>query len=467
MKLEFKNGWNVISAEEREKVFAFGEGYKKFLNSSKTERESVSAAVQMARQAGFKPIEEADKLSPGDKVYAINKNKGVMLCVMGTEPMVNGVNIVGSHIDSPRLDLKQNPLFDDAGMAFFKTHYYGGIKKYQWAAIPLAIHGVVVRADGTKTEISVGDYDDDVTFVITDLLPHLGRNQMSKNGHELIDGEQLTVLLGSIPFERDEDEEVTGRKKGEVKSKILSIIEDRYGIEEADFISSELEVVPAFEAKDLGFDRSMIASYGHDDRVCAYAAIKAALETEKPERTSITILTDKEEVGSMGNTGAKSCFMQLVLAELMEKSGENPSEINLLRMFDRSYCLSADVSAAYDPKFADVYDKMNSGRINEGIAVSKYTGSGGKSGSNDASAELMGLVRKIFNDNGVLWHTAELGKVDAGGGGTIAQFVSNLGVNTIDCGVPVLSMHATYEAIAKMDIYMSYKAFAAFFKDCK
>lgn len=467
LKLEFKNGWNVINDEERERVFAFGEGYKKFLNSSKTERESVITTVEMAERAGFKALDGVDSLKSGDKVYAVNKNKGLMLCVIGKRPISSGVNIVGSHIDSPRLDLKQNPLYDDAGMAFFKTHYYGGIKKYQWTAIPLAIHGVVVRADGTKTEISVGDYDDDVTFVITDLLPHLGRSQMSKNGYDIVGGEQLDLLLGSIPFEREENEEVTGRKKGEVKSKILSIIENRYGIEEEDFISAELEIVPAFEAKDLGFDRSLIAAYGHDDRVCAYAAIKAALEIEEPERTSITILTDKEEVGSMGNTGAKSYFMQLILGELMEKCGENASDLNRLRMLDRSYCLSADVAAAYDPKFSDVYDKMNSGRINEGIAVSKYTGSGGKSGSNDASAELMGLVRKIFNDNGVLWHTAELGKVDAGGGGTIAQFVANLGVNTIDCGVPVLSMHSPYEAIAKMDIYMSYKAFLAFFKDCK
>ncbi len=467
MKLEFKNGWNVIDADEKAKVFAFSEGYKTFLNKSKTERESVKTTIEMAEAAGFVDLASKDSLKAGDKVYCVNKNKGLILAVMGTKPMSEGVNIVGSHIDSPRLDVKQNPLYDDAGLAFFKTHYYGGIKKYQWTTIPLAIHGVIVREDGSKLEVSIGDYDDDMTFVITDILPHLGRNQMSKNGYDLITGEQLTLLLGSIPYEREEDEEVTGRKKGEVKSKILSIIEERYGIDETDFISAELEIVPAFEAKDLGFDRSLVAAYGHDDRVCAYAAIMAGLECEAPERTSIVILTDKEEIGSMGNTGAKSYFMQLTLAEMMEKTGESATDLNRLRMLDRSYCLSADVAAAFDPKFADQYDKMNSGRINEGIAVSKYTGSGGKSGSNDASAELMGKIRKIFNDNDVLWHTAELGKVDAGGGGTIAQFVANLGVQTIDCGVPVLSMHAPYEAIAKMDIYMSYKAFAAFFKDCK
>ncbi len=467
MKLEFKNGWNVIDADEKAKVFDFSEGYKSFLNKSKTERESVKTTIEMAEKAGFVDLASKSGLTAGDKVYSVNKNKGVILATIGTKPMTEGVNIVGSHIDSPRLDVKQNPLYDDAGLAFFKTHYYGGIKKYQWTTIPLAIHGVIVREDGSKLEVSIGDYDDDMTFVITDILPHLGRNQMSKNGYDLITGEQLTLLLGSIPYEREEDEEVTGRKKGEVKSKILSIIEERYGIDETDFISAELEIVPAFEAKDLGFDRSLVAAYGHDDRVCAYAAIMAGLECAVPERTSIVILTDKEEIGSMGNTGAKSYFMQLTLAEMMEKTGESATDLNRLRMLDKSFCLSADVAAAFDPKFADQYDKMNSGRINEGIAVSKYTGSGGKSGSNDASAELMGMVRKIFNDNNVLWHTAELGKVDAGGGGTIAQFVANLGVQTIDCGVPVLSMHAPYEAIAKMDIYMSYKAFAAFFKDCK
>ena len=289
---------------------------------------------------------------------------------------------------------------------------------------------------------------------------------MSKTGDRMLEGEQLTILLGSIPYE-GEDDEKTGLKKGEVKSKMLAILNEKYGICEEDFLSAELEIVPAFKAKDLGFDRSMIAAYGHDDRVCSYAALKAILDIETPERTAVCILTDKEEVGSMGNTGAKSYFMQLVLSELMEKTGEAPSDINRLRMLDKSFCLSADVSAAFDPKFSDVYDGQNCGRMNKGIAVSKYTGSGGKSGSNDASAELMGLVRKIFNDNNVLWHTAELGKVDAGGGGTIAQFVANLGVNTIDCGVPMLSMHAPYEVVGKMDLYMSYKAFAAFYKDCK
>lgn len=466
MKLELKNGWNVIDDCEREKVFAFGEGYKKYLDEGKTERECVKATVQLAEAAGFKNLDEVETLKSGDKVYAVNKNKGIMLCVMGEKKVSEGVNIVGAHIDAPRLDLKQNPLFDDGEMAFFKTHYYGGIKKYQWAAIPLAIHGVVVLADGKTLEVNIGDYDDDLTFVITDLLPHLGRNQMSKNAGSVIEGEQLTILLGSIPYEK-EDDEATGLKKGEVKSKILEILNEKYGICEEDFISAELEIVPAFKAKDLGFDRSMIAAYGHDDRVCSYAGLMAALDIETPERTAICILTDKEEVGSMGNTGAKSYFMQLVLSELMEKSGETPSDINRLRMLDKSFCLSADVSAAFDPKFGDVYDGMNCGRMNKGIAVSKYTGSGGKSGSNDASAELMGLVRKIFNENDILWHTAELGKVDAGGGGTIAQFVANLGVDTIDCGVPMLSMHAPYEVVGKMDLYMSYKAFKAFFKDCK
>ncbi len=466
MKLELKNGWNVIEENEKAKVFEFGEGYKKYLDNGKTERECVKETVLLAEAAGFKNLDDVTELKAGDKVYKVNKNKGVMLCVIGSKKVSDGVNIVGAHIDAPRLDLKQNPLFEDAEMAFFKTHYYGGIKKYQWAAIPLAIHGVIVMSNGEKLEVTIGEHDDDITFVITDLLPHLGRNQMSKNAGSVIEGEQLTILLGSIPYEKEDNEE-TGLKKGEVKSKILEILNEKYGICEEDFISAELEIVPAFRAKDLGFDRSMIAAYGHDDRVCSYASLKAVLEVENPEKCAVCILTDKEEVGSMGNTGAKSYFMQLVLSELMEKSGETPSDINRLRMLDKSFCLSADVSAAYDPKFGDVYDGTNCGRMNKGIAVSKYTGSGGKSGSNDASAELMGVVRKIFNDNNVLWHTAELGKVDAGGGGTIAQFVANLGVDTIDCGVPMLSMHAPYEVVGKMDLYMSYKAFAAFYKDCK
>lgn len=466
MKLEFKNGWNTIDEAEKKKVFEFGEGYKKYLDEGKTERECVKTTIALAESAGFKNLAEVSSVKAGDKVYAVNKNKGIMLIVVGKEKISEGVNIAGAHIDAPRLDLKQNPLFEDNEMAFFKTHYYGGIKKYQWTAIPLAIHGVVVLESGEKIDVSIGDYDDDLTFVITDLLPHLGNAQMGKNGHHVVEGEQLTILLGSIPYEGEDDEE-TGLKKGEVKSKILAILNEKYNIKEEDFLSAELEIVPAFKAKDLGFDRSMIAAYGHDDRVCSYAALMAALEAENPERTAICILTDKEEVGSMGNTGAKSYFMQLVLSELMEKSGETASDINRLRMLDKSYCLSADVSAAFDPKFGDVYDAQNCGRMNKGIAVSKYTGSGGKSGSNDASAELMGKVRKIFNDNNVIWHTAELGKVDAGGGGTIAQFVANLGVNTIDCGVPMLSMHAPYEVVGKMDLYMSYKAFGAFFKDCK
>ncbi len=466
MKLELKNGWNVIDENEKKMVFDFGEGYKKYLDDGKTERECVTATVALAEKAGFKPLAEVDTLKPGDKVYAVNKNKGIMLCVMGTKKVSEGVNIVGAHIDAPRLDLKQNPLFEDAEMAFFKTHYYGGIKKYQWAAIPLAIHGVIILNDGSKIEVTIGEHDDDITFVITDLLPHLGRNQMAKNAGSVIEGEQLTILLGSIPYEEEDDEE-TGLKKGEVKSKILKILNEKYGICEEDFLSAELEIVPAFRAKDLGFDRSMIAAYGHDDRVCSYAALEAVLETEMPEKCAVCILTDKEEVGSMGNTGAKSYFMQMVLSTLMAKSGEEATDLQRLTMLDKSVCLSADVSAAFDPKFADVYEGQNSGRMNKGIAVSKYTGSGGKSGSNDASAELMGKVRKIFNDNNILWHTAELGKVDAGGGGTIAQFVANLGVDTIDCGVPMLSMHAPYEVVGKMDVYMSYKAFKAFYKDCK
>lgn len=457
MNYELKNGWDVVSEEEGKVVFTFSEGYKDFLNRAKTERESVDEAVRLAKEAGFTALEDATALKAGDRVYAVNKHKGFIAAVIGRDALATGVNIVGSHIDSPRLDLKQNPLYEADELAFFKTHYYGGIKKYQWMTIPLAIHGVIVRADGSKLEVCIGEAEDDVTFLITDLLPHLSNSQMSKNASSFIEGEGLNILLGSIPVKNED-------AKNKVKDNILQILHDKYDLCEEDFTSAELEIVPAYRAKDLGFDRSLIASYAHDDRVCSYPNLRALLDTTDCKKTAICLLTDKEEVGSMGNTGAKSYFLKLVLMELMDKCNEGANDLNLYRCLDQSTCLSADVSAAFDPNYASVYEKQNSGRINYGIAISKYTGSRGKGGSNDASAELMGRIRKLFNEKEVLWHTAELGKVDEGGGGTIAQYVANMGVDTIDCGVPVLSMHAPYEAVAKMDVYMSYKAFAAFFQ---
>ena len=455
MKYELKNGWNTDI--DKEIVFKFSEGYKDFLTQCKTERESVDEAVRLAQECGFVPLESLSELHEGDKVYAVNKLRSVMLAVIGSENISDGVNIVGAHIDAPRLDLKPNPLYEDGELAYFKTHYYGGIKKYQWTAIPLALHGVVIKKDGEPVDVRIGDENDDVTFVITDLLPHLAMEQMKKTASQIIEGEQLNLLIGSIPAD--------GEEKDAVKENILSLLNEKYGICEEDFLSAELQIVPAANAKDVGFDRSLIGSYGHDDRVCAYPALMSILTTEACDKTAVCILTDKEEVGSMGNTGAKSDFMKLILLEMMDKSGEGATELNLLRCLDRSYCLSADVNAAFDPSFPTPYEKRNCAKLNYGVAISKYTGARGKSGSSDASAELMSEIRTLFNENGILWHVAELGKVDAGGGGTIAQYVANLGVETVDCGVPVLSMHAPFEVVAKLDVYMAYKAFHAFFNN--
>ena len=455
MKYELKNGWTKDI--DKEIVFKFSEGYKDFLTQCKTERECVKEAIRLAQDCGFKPLESFDSLKEGDKVYAVNKLRGVFLAVIGSEKISDGVNIVGAHIDAPRLDLKPNPLYEDGEMAYFKTHYYGGIKKYQWGTVPLALHGVVITKDGKTVDVRIGDENDDLTFVITDLLPHLAQEQMKKSASEIIEGEQLNLLIGSMPL--------NGEEKDAVKGNILSILNDKYGICEEDFLSAELQIVPAANAKDVGLDRSLIGSYAHDDRVCAYPSLMAILTTEACDKTAVCILTDKEEVGSMGNTGAKSEFMKLVLLEMMDKAQEGATELNLLRCLDKSYCLSADVNAAFDPNFPSPYEKMNCGRINYGVAISKYTGARGKGGSSDASAELMSKIRTLFNENGVLWHVAELGKVDAGGGGTIAQYVANLGVETVDCGVPILSMHAPFEIASKLDVYMAYKAFHSFYNN--
>ncbi len=455
MKYELKNGWTTEI--DKDIVFKFAEGYKDFLDTAKTEREAIREAVRLAEDCGFQPLESFTSLKEGDKVYAINKLKGLILAVIGSEPVSNGVNIVGAHVDAPRLDLKPNPLYEDGEFAYFKTHYYGGIKKYQWTAIPLAIHGVVVKTDGSKVEVKIGDDNDDITFVITDLLPHLAQEQMQKTPSTVVEAEQLNLLIGSMPL--------AGEEKDAVKANILTLLNEKYGIVEEDFLSAELEIVPAASAKDVGFDRGLIGAYAHDDRVCAYPGLMAILTTDACDKTAVCLLTDKEEVGSMGNTGAKSDFMKLMLLELMDKTGEGATELNLLRTLDRSFCLSADVNAAFDPNFPSPYEKRNSAKAGYGVALAKYTGSRGKGGSSDASAELMGKIRKLFNDNGVLWHVGELGKVEAGGGGTIAQYVANLGVETVDCGVLVLSMHAPFEVVSKLDVYMTYKAFHTFFNN--
>ncbi len=454
--MQTKNGYINLDEKEKTSVFSFCEGYKDFLNSARTERECVKEAVKIATDNGFVPFESLKELKSGDKVYAINKNKEMILAVIGSDNILDGIKIVGAHIDCPRLDLKPNPLFEEADTALLKTHYYGGIKKYQWVTTPLALHGVVIKKDGSKEEIKIGDADDDITFVITDILPHLDKEQMKKNANEIVEGEALNVLFGSIPL--------NDKEKDCVKENILKLLNEKYKITEDDFSCAEIEVVPSYKAKDAGLDRSLIASYGHDDRVCAYTALSAILDTKECKKTSMCILTDKEEVGSMGNTGAKSYFMRLFILEMMEKCGVEATQLNFLRCLDKSMCLSADVNAAYDTNYSSVFEKNNSSIINRGIAISKYGGARGKSGSNDASAEMMGFLRELFDANGVLWQMGELGKVDAGGGGTISQYIANLGPETIDCGVAVLSMHSPYEIVSKLDVYMTYKAFKVFFK---
>lgn len=453
IKYTTKNGWEAAGTEDKEKVYPFCEEYKKFIDSAKTEREAVEKAIEMAKANGFKSIDEFATLERGDKVYINNRGKSVMLAVVG-EDSTKGLNIVAAHIDSPRLDLKQNPLYEDTDLALFKTHYYGGIKKYQWTTVPLALHGVVVKGDGSCVNVVIGEDEGDPVFCITDLLPHLADDQMKKTMREGIAGEGLNILIGSKPAEVEKDK---------VKTAILELLNKKYGIVEEDFISAELEAVPAARARDIGFDRSMVGGYGQDDRVCAYTALAGILEVQKPVRTAVCVLADKEEVGSMGNTGMKSRFFEDTIAKIlsMEKDGYN--DLMLRQTFGNSYCLSADVAAAIDPNYKDVSEALNSPKVNHGIVITKYTGSRGKAGSSDASAELVGLVRKLFNDNKVIWQTGELGKVDQGGGGTVAQYIANLNIETIDCGTALLSMHSPFEIAGKMDIYMTYKGYKAFY----
>lgn len=445
------------SGVKDEKVVAaaelFCEGYKSFLNLAKTERESADFAVAAAIEKGFKKFDRNAKYEPGDKVYLNNRGKAVILAVIGDQPVENGIRIAASHVDAPRLDLKPNPLYEDGEMALFKTHYYGGIKKYQWTTIPLALHGVVIRADGASIPVVIGEDEDEPCFVITDLLPHLAAEQSKRTLGEAIKGEDLNVLIGSYPFKEDEVSDA-------VKLNILNIIYEKYGIVEADFISAELELVPAFKSRDIGFDRSLIGAYGHDDRVCAYPALMAALNvTEIPEHTVITVLADKEEIGSMGNTGLESSFLKYFVCDLAKTQGGDG-----FTALANSQCLSADVNAAFDPNYPEVLDRRNAAMINHGAAFTKYTGARGKSGTSDASAEFVGKVRRIMDANNVKWQMAELGKVDLGGGGTVAMYLANLGMDVIDIGVPVLSMHAPFEVVAKYDVYMVYKAIEAFYK---
>ena len=426
-----KNVYQIIDNETVNKVNSFSEDYKNFLNLAKTEREAVKFAVEAAVKKGYTEYVPGMELKPGSRLFWNNRGKALILAIIGTEPIQNGVRINAAHVDSPRLDLKQCPLYEDSEMALFKTHYYGGIKKYQWTAIPLALHGVVVLTDGTQVDINIGENEDDPVFAVSDLLPHLASEQMKKTGSAIIAGEDLNIIVGSRPFKSDKESEL-------VKLNILSILNEKYGITEEDFLSAELEAVPAFKAKDIGFDRSMIGSYGHDDRVCAYPALRAILDTERtPVKTIVTVLTDKEETGSDGNTGLNSSYLRYFIENLAEDFGVRGRVV-----LSNSECLSADVNAAFDPTYPSVMEKNNASYINYGVVVTKYTGSRGKSGTSDASAEFTGRIRSLMNKNNITWQTGELGKVDAGGGGTVAAYIANMDVDVIDLGVPVLSMHA-------------------------
>ncbi len=446
------NYFETASAAERKEMYDYAEGYKAFLDAAKTEREACDYCVKAAQEKGFTEYRLGDRLAVGDKKYFINRGKSVVLFRVGSKNLEeDGVRIIASHIDAPRVDIKQNPLYEDGNLAFLKTHYYGGIKKYQWTAIPLALHGAVVLKDGRKVEIRVGEEPGDPVFCITDILPHLGREQMAGPANKLIEGEQLNVLVGGLPYD---DKEVNDK----VKLTVLSILNDKYGMCEEDFLSAELCAVPAFPARDVGFDGALIGAYGHDDRVCSYPALTALLDGES-EHTVLAMLVDKEEIGSEGTTGLQCKVYEDIIEEIALAFGANFRKVKAA-----SKCLSSDVTAAYDPNFPSVFEKMNTAFISCGTAMCKFTGAGGKSGSNDASAEFIGEIRKAFAENGVVWQTAELGKVDAGGGGTVAKYVAKLNIDTVDLGVPVLSMHAPWELISKADLYSNYKAFLAFMK---
>ena len=455
-----ENAWKKY-AGNLDPVMSFGKDYIDFMSLSKTERETVDNSIEIAEKAGFKDLNTVSELKAGDKVYFNNRGKSLFLFVIGKEDLAKGLNILGAHVDSPRLDLKQHPLYEDSGLVLLDTHYYGGIKKYQWVAQPLALHGVVCKKDGSLVKVVIGESEDDPVVGVSDLLIHLAADQMKKTGSNVVEGEDLNVLFGSIPATTEEDE------KELVKKNILNLLKEKYDIEEDDFISAEIEVVPAGKARDYGFDRSMVMAYGQDDNVCAYTSLRAIVEEENPERTSCCILSDKEEVGSQGNTGMCSSAFENTLAELMDKCGQY-SELNIRRCLRNSMMLSSDVSAAHDPNYPSVSSpNQNNAEFGKGIVFNKYTGSRGKGGSNDANPEFIAKIRKVLDDNGVNYQTSELGKVDQGGGGTIAYILANKDVEVIDAGVAVQNMHACYEVTSKVDIYEAYLAYKAFLKDMK
>ena len=449
-----KNAWEKYDNEKLDELMKFNEEYKNFITFGKTERLVVAESIKLLEEKGFKPIDEFKTLKEGDKVYAINRNKNVFAFIIGKEKASKGINVLGAHIDSPRIDLKQNPLYESFDFALLDTHYYGGVKKYQWVTIPLALHGVVAKKDGTVIDINVGEDENDPIFCITDLLIHLSADQLQKTASKVIEGENLDVTIGSMPLK--------GEEKESVKANILKILKEKYNFEEEDFVSAEIEVVPAGNARDLGFDRSMVAGYGHDDRVCAYTSLRAILDLkETPTKTVCCALVDKEEVGSIGATGAQSNFFENVIAEIINLQ-ENYNDLLLRRCLSNSNMLSSDVSAGVDPLYVDVNELKNSAYLGKGIVFNKYTGARGKSGCNDASAEYVAKLRKIMDENDINYQTAELGKVDQGGGGTIAYILANLNMNVIDAGISVLNMHAPMEVVSKVDVYEAYKAYIAF-----
>ncbi len=447
-----RNYYEIADEAERNEIFRYAEGYKAFLDAAKTEREVCDFAVNEAKKNGFTEYRFGDPLKAGDKKYFVNRGKSVVVFRVGTKNIEeDGMRIIASHIDAPRIDIKQNPLYEDSGMAFFKTHYYGGIKKYQWTAIPLALHGVIMLKNGEKVSVRVGEDPKDPVFYINDLLPHLGGEQMSGAASKLIEGEQLNVVVGGLPYD---DKEVSDK----IKLGVLSVLHETYGVSEEDLLSAELSAVPAYGARDIGFDRALIGAYGHDDRVCAYPALTAVVGNNT-EHTVLAMLVDKEEIGSEGTTGIQCKIYEDLMEEISLALGANFRKVRAA-----SKCLSSDVTAAYDPNFANVYEKMNAALLSCGTAMCKFTGARGKSGSNDANAEFIGEVRRMFAENDVVWQTAELGKVDIGGGGTVAKFVAQLNIDTVDLGVPVISMHAPWELVSKADVYSNYKAFLAFMK---
>ena len=457
---EYPNLWEVRSQDDIDHTMAFAEEYMAFLDISKTEREFVNNAVAALEDAGYVDIETKKALKAGDKVYSSIKGKGLMFAVVGKEDIVKGMNILGAHIDSPRLDLKPNPLYEDDELVFFKTHYYGGIKKYQWTTIPLAIHGVVMMKDGKKLTLCIGEKDEDPIFYITDLLPHLGSEQMSQKATEFIKGEDLNVLIGGSKLSGDDSSNAC-------KYAILKLLNKEYGIDEKDFVSAEIEIVPAMKARDVGFDRALIAAYGHDDKVCAYPALMAVMAQEAPARTCVCMLSDKEEIGSYGNSGAQSRLYENFLVEVFAKANGGYDELGYRKCIASTKMLSTDVSNAFDPKYANVSDKRNTAYLSKGVKMEKYTGARGKSGASDANSEFFASILRIFAENDIPWQTGELGKVDAGGGGTISAYLAKLGMEVIDCGVPVLSMHAPYEVISKIDLYFTYLAYKCFIENIK